>query len=127
MFAVGVGDAFLLPGLRNVLFSKLIMITHLLLHKVFPCFILQEKSQLIADLDTQKASFDMYKTEVERLTSQIHEVNAQLRDAKKESERTKQELDEILRTAKLDRESENAIGQLHDQLKSLQQQVIWFN
>ena len=67
----------------------------------------------------------MYKTEVERLTSQIHEVNAQLRDAKKESERTKQELDEILRTAKLDRESENAIGQLHDQLKSLQQQVIW--
>ena len=78
-------------------------------------------------MDTQKASFDMYKTEVERLTSQIHEVNAQLRDAKKESERTKQELDEILRTAKLDRESENAIGQLHDQLKSLQQQVIWFN
>ena len=69
----------------------------------------------------------MYKTEVERLTSQIHEVNAQLRDAKKESERTKQDLDEILRTAKLDRESENAIGQLHDQLKSLQQQVIWFN
>ena len=69
----------------------------------------------------------MYKTEVERLTSQIHEVNAQLRDAKKESERTKQEMDEILRTAKLDRESENAIGQLHDQLKSLQQQVIWFN
>ena len=78
-------------------------------------------------MDTQKASFDMYKTEVERLTSQIHEVNAQLRDAKKESERTKQDLDEILRTAKLDRESENAIGQLHDQLKSLQQQVIWFN
>ena len=75
-------------------------------------------------MDTQKASFDMYKTEVERLTSQIHEVNAQLRDAKKESERTKQEMDEILRTAKLDRESENAIGQLHDQLKSLQQQVI---
>ena len=69
----------------------------------------------------------MYKTEVERLTSQIHEVNAQLRDAKKESERTKQDLDEILRTAKLDRESENAIGQLHDQLKSLQQQVIWLH
>lgn len=78
----------------------------------------------MSDLDTQKASFDMYKSEVERLTSEVHEVNAQLRGARNESERTKQELDEVLRTAKLDRESENVMGQLHDQLKSLHQQVI---
>lgn len=65
----------------------------------------------------------MYRTEVDRLTSEIHEVNAQLRDARNESERTKQELSDVLRTAKLDKNSDDVIGQLNEQLKSLHQQV----
>ena len=84
---------------------------------------LQVKASLESELSTHKSSADSYKSETERLTLELGELRGQLRVARETADRSKAQLGEVLKTAKIDQSSDDVIEQLHEQLRSLHKQV----
>lgn len=66
---------------------------------------------------------DGLKCEVSSLSAQVNCLEAQLADARERAQQDRLQLNDVLRTARLDAKSDNALQQLNDQLKSLKQQV----
>lgn len=83
----------------------------------------QEKAKLELELNVHKSNSAALKSETERLTLELGELRGQLRTARETSDASKAQLSEVLKTANLNQSSEDPVGQLNDQLKSLNQQV----
>lgn len=63
------------------------------------------------------------QSDVASLSAQVSCQEAQLADAKDRAQQDRLQLSDVLRTARLDAKSDDALQQLNEQLKSLKQQV----
>ena len=93
----------------------------------FKSFIIpfQVQCRLETDLSTQKSLAESYKMETERLSAQVEELTTRLHASDEKLEKQKQQLNDVLRTAKLDANSDDALDQLGEQLRALQKQVSY--
>lgn len=75
------------------------------------------------ELDSQKEQLQSLLLEKSSVSTSLELLTKQLRDAEKRSETDRLQLLEVLKTAKLNSGSEDALVQLNEQLKTLKQQV----
>lgn len=83
----------------------------------------QEKLQLTSIVSDQGRELDQLRSEATRASAEVLSLTGRLTEAEKRAESDREHLSELLKTARLDAQSENALQELNDHLKSLKQQV----
>ncbi|XP_067935428.1 interaptin-like [Watersipora subatra] len=83
----------------------------------------QMRSGMESEIAAARSNAELYKSESDRLSMELGDLRQQLRDAHNVSDGVKLELRGLLKTAKLDEKADDAVAQLHEQLKALQKET----